>query len=124
MPGLWERCVNSEPLLIPRRLAIQLLAHAQQLPAGEGIQGMVASQKNELLSLHFVAGSAGAIAKIPPGATAWAWVQPQSSRSPPDALPQGAARLLTVALDTKGVLQLRCWEPAAGKPVERNLKIQ
>ena len=108
--------MNSEPLLIPRKLAIQLLAHAQQLPAGEGIQGLIHGTSSA--SLRFLPGD------LTPDSKAWASVRPQSSRSPPDALPQGAARLLTVALDTKGVLQLRCWEPAAGKPVERNLKIQ
>ena len=100
----------SDPVLcLPRRLAIELLAHAQRLPAGESISGFLAGTAPE--AVRFQAGAPPASAPV------WSWVRAQDGAGAPSGIPPGAPRVLTVALDTKGVLQLRCWEPAGGAAV-------
>lgn len=100
-----------EPLIIPRRLAIALLAEAQRA-AGAPVQGVIGARDGVPVSVR--AGTAPAAA----GESVWA--RYRSGTDGPDA---DAGRQLLISLDTKGVLQLRCWEGGGPAPVERELRI-
>lgn len=88
------------PLVIPRTLAIALMAEAQK-SAGR-VEGFIGD----------AAGAPGPVSRAPQGAV---WARFHSGEGP-DA---DTGRQLLVNLDTKGVLQLRCFEDG----VERALKI-
>ena len=90
-------------LILPRRLAIALLAEAQK-SAGSQVSGVITARDG--LPGSVVAGAA------PAGEV---WARYRSGDQPDDA----NGRQLLISLDTKGVLQLRCWEGA----VERELRI-
>lgn len=100
----------SDPLIIPRRLAIALLAEAQKA-AGARVEGLIAARDG--VPVAVLPGATQA----PPGQTVWAHYR--AGGAPPD----GAARQLLISIDTKGVLQLRCEEGAGGDRVERELRI-
>jgi hypothetical protein len=97
------------PLILPRRLAIALLAEAQKA-AGQPVQGFIDAD--------------GAVpGALRPGATApgdGVWARYRSGASEPDGAP---GRQLLISIDTKGVLQLRCWERRGSAAVERDLHI-
>ena len=57
---------------------------------------------------------------IPPGHGETVWARYRSGLDSPDAK---AGRQLLISLDTKGVLQLRCWDAGESGPVERELRI-
>lgn len=99
-----------EPLIIPRRLAIALLAEAQKA-AGAAVEGIIGARDGVPVSVLPDATDA------PAGQAVWAHY-----RSGGDA-PPGAGRRLLVSIDTKGVLQLRCEEGAGKDRVERELRI-
>jgi hypothetical protein len=92
-------------LILPRRLAIALLAEAQK--SGDAVSGVITARD-------------GVPASVRPGAASTEgediWARYRSGAAHPDAAP---GRQLLISLDTKGVLQLRCWEGA----VERELRI-
>jgi hypothetical protein len=99
------------PLIIPRRLAIQLLAEAQRA-AGEPVRGVIGARDGVPVSVR--PASATAVGDE----TVWAWYR--SGAGEPDAQ---EGRQLLISVDTKGVLQLRCWERRAQAAVERELRI-
>lgn len=99
----------SEPLIIPRRLAIALLAEAQKA-AGAPVQGLIGARDGVPVSV--LPGAAVA----PAGQTVWAHYHSG------DGAP-GASRELLVSIDTKGVLQLRCREGKGKQATERELRI-
>lgn len=97
----------SDALILPRRLAIALLAEAQKA-GGEPVRGVIGARDGVPLSVRPGAdGAAG-------GESVWAHYR--SGTGEPDA---GGGRQLLISIDTKGVLQLRCWDAA----VERELRI-
>lgn len=107
----------SEPLVIPRRLAIQLLAEAQKAPDGE-IHGWIGAVDGAPLTVWPAA--AGVQQRLAQqGETIWAAYHAHAHGPGP-----AAPRTLVVTLDTKGVLQLRCWELEDDVCVERSLKIK
>lgn len=97
------------PLIIPRRLAIALLAEAQRHEQGP-VHGVIGARDGVPMSV-----CPGAALPPAPGETVWAHYR--SGTIAPEAQ---AGRQLLISLDTKGVLQLRCWE---GDTVERELHI-
>ena len=97
----------AEPLIIPRRLAIALLAEAQKA-AGAAVQGVIGARDGVPVSVQPGASDA------PQGQTLWA-----QYRSGTGEAPGGGGRQLLISIDTKGVLQLRCWDAGA----ERELRI-
>ena len=97
------------PLIIPRRLAIALLAEAQRHEQGP-VHGVIGARDGVPVSV-----SSGVALPPAPGETVWAHYR--SGTAGPEAK---AGRQLLISLDTKGVLQLRCWESGA---VERELHI-
>jgi hypothetical protein len=96
----------SDVLIIPRRLAIALLAEAQKA-AGAPVQGLIGARDGVPVSVLPGADSA------PAGQTVWAHYRSGG------AVPPAATRALLISIDTKGVLQLRCEEGAR----ERELRI-
>jgi len=101
--------MSNAPLIIPRRLAIALLAEAQRHEQGP-VHGVIGARDGVPVSV-----SPGVALPPVPGETVWAYYR--SGTAAPEAK---AGRQLLISLDTKGVLQLRCWEPGA---VERELRI-
>jgi len=102
---------GGEPLIIPRRLAIALLAEAQRA-AGAPVGGVITARD-------------GVPVAVRPGAAGGQgdetiWARYRSGMDDPDAAP---GRQLLISIDTKGVLQLRCWERTAENSVERELRI-
>ena len=101
---------TGEPLIIPRRLAIALLAEAQRA-AGEPVHGVIGARDGVPVSV--LPGTT----EVPSGQDVWA-----QYRSGGEAA-AGPDRQLLISLDTKGVLQLRCEEGAGKGRVERELRI-
>lgn len=99
-----------DPLIIPRRLAIALLAEAQKA-AGAPVAGVIAARDGVPVSVR-PSNSAATGESV--------WARYRSGTEGPDG--EGGRQLL-ISVDTKGVLQLRCWEGAATAPVERELRI-
>jgi len=95
------------PLIIPRRLAIALLAEAQKA-GGAPVHGIIGARDGVPVSV--LPGTSGA----PAGQAVWAHYR-SGGEAP------GAGRQLLISIDTKGVLQLRC-EEGKGR-VERELRI-
>jgi hypothetical protein len=101
----------ADPLIIPRRLAIALLAEAQKA-AGAPVRGVIGAREGVPASVWPDAATAGDKQTI--------WAHYRSGVDAPD-VKQG--RELRISLDTKGVLQLRCWEAGKAGTVERELRI-
>lgn len=101
----------SDPLVIPRRLAIALLAEAQKA-SGAAVSGVIGARDGVAVSVR-------------PGVSAGdgpetVWARYRSGSDAPDAAP---GRQLLISIDTKGVLQMRCWERSDRGCVERELHI-
>lgn len=92
-------------LILPRRLAIALLAEAQKA-AGEPVTGVITARGGVPVAVRPGASTAGDEV----------WARYRSGAAQPDSAP---GRQLLISIDTRGVLQLRCWEGAA----ERELHI-
>ena len=116
--------MSTEPLFLPRRLAIRLLAEAQKSPNGE-IHGLVGAKDQEPVSVHPASSGLDQAALRARGETLWAVYRSQPAAAmAPAGSSDDCARFLAVSLDTKGVLQLRCWKFEGGIPRERILKIR
>lgn len=105
-------------LLIPRRLAIEIL-HATQIAQPAAIRGSVTARNG--VPARYCADGAG----VPDGETLWArlWSHPQGPAVPTvEELADGGLSLL-VSLNTKGVLEMRAWRLVAGKAQEQTLTI-
>jgi hypothetical protein len=103
--------VQNNPLIIPRRLAIALLAEAQKADGGP-VDGIIGARDGVPVSVR------PATHAPEPGETVWA--RYRSGITEPDALD---GRQLLISIDTKGVLQLRCWDCGVARAVERELRI-
>ncbi len=99
---------GSEPLIIPRRLAIALLAEAQKA-AGSPVSGVIGARDGVPVSVRPGADAAEGEEAV--------WARYRSGAGESDAR---KGRQLLISIDTKGVLQLRCWEDGG---VERELRI-
>lgn len=106
----------SAALIIPRRLAIGLLAEAQKHDEGP-VHGVIGARDSVPVSVR--PGAAGAAAAAAAGESLWA--RYRSGASEPDQAP---GRQLLISIDTKGVLQMRCWENNGQGAVARELAIR
>lgn len=97
-------------LILPRRLAIALLAEAQKGGAAS-VQGLISARDGVPAAVRV----SGALLA---GETVWA--RYRSGAHEPDG---ATGRQLLISLDTKGVLQLRCWERDGTHTIERELRI-
>lgn len=102
----------SGPLIIPRRLAIALLAEAQRAEGGP-VRGIIGARDGVPVAVH--PGAA-----LAPAAGESVWAHYRSGTGAPDI---AEGRQLLISIDTKGVLQLTCWDLAATGPVQRELRI-
>jgi hypothetical protein len=102
---------SADPLIIPRRLAIALLAEAQKA-AGAPVRGVIGARDGVPVSVRPDTVTAG------DQETVWALY-----RSGPDAPELKSGRELIISIDMKGVLQLRCREAADKGLIERELRI-
>lgn len=102
----------SGALIIPRRLAIALLAEAQKADGGV-VRGIIGARDGVPVAVHPGIGLA-------PAAGEAIWAHYRSGTGEPD-LAEG--RQLLISVDTKGVLQLTCWDLAPTGRVERELQI-
>ena len=100
-----------DPLILPRRLAIALLAEAQKA-SGAPVSGVIGARDGVPVAVH-----PNAEAPIA-GETIWA-----RYRSAGGEVGAGDGRELLISIDTKGVLQLSCRESKGKKAVERELRI-
>ena len=107
----------SSPLVITRRLAIQLL-HEAQIAAPQAIEGVVTDRGGELLGY------------LPRerlvGQPVWANVYSNpTAAAVPDASQLAEQQLtLMISLNTKGVLEMRAWILQNGAPCERTVSIR
>jgi hypothetical protein len=108
-------------LVMPRRLAIQILHEAQIAQPGS-ICGVVGARGEEPSS--FLRASAEALAAR--GDRLWArlWSNPTTPAVPTADQLAGGGLHLVVSLNTKGVLEMRAWELREGAPFERVLKVR
>jgi hypothetical protein len=97
----------SDGLILPRRLAIALLAEAQKA-GGEPVRGVIGARDGVPVSVRPGPGGAASGEAV--------WARYRSGLGEPEA---GGGRQLLISIDTKGVLQLRCWDEG----VERELRI-
>jgi len=97
---------SATPLVIDRRLAIQLL-HAAQLAAPAGIEGVVLAHDG--VPQRFAEAAA-------PEGELWARVysNPTAAAVPSAAQQASHALVLMISLDTKGVLALHAWQRVDG----------
>ena len=112
--------MNTDPdLVMPRRLAIQIL-HEAQIAQPDPIRGVVGAKGDEPSSF-LTANDADFAAR---GESLWArlWSNP-TAPAVPTADQLGSGLSLVVSLNIKGVLEMRAWELRGGAPFERVLKI-
>lgn len=111
---------TTAPLVIARRLAIQLL-HEAQIAAPLAIHGFVGAVEGSPCSF---AAEAGELARR--GEAQWAEVfsNPLAPAIPDAAQLRDGALTLMISLTTKGVLQMRAWSLQGGQSVEFGLQIQ
>ena len=101
----------ADPRIIPRRLAIALLAEAQKA-GGAPVQGVIGARDGVPVSVR-----PGMATSTDPETI---WARYRSGTESPEVR---EGRELLISIDTKGVLQLRCWEVAGKGTVERELRI-
>jgi [CysO sulfur-carrier protein]-S-L-cysteine hydrolase len=109
---------NDADLVMPRRLAIQIL-HEAQIAQPDAICGVVGARDAEPSSFSRTAEPAG-------GERLWArlWSNPTAPAVPTADQIVGGGLYLVVSLDIKGVLEMRAWELRGGAPHERVIKVR
>jgi hypothetical protein len=110
--------MSEATLVMPRRLAIQIL-HEAQIAQPDSIRGVVTAHDAEPDAFH--QGDA-----VPSAQKLWArcWSIPLAPAVPTaDELAAGGLHLL-ISLNTKGVLEMRAWELQQSQPHERVIKIR
>ena len=123
--------MSEAPLIIARRLAIRLL-HEAQISPDLPVQGLVGARDSEPESVYPLADAVKRNELEQQlqarGEKLWACYRsnPQAPALTEDAdrLIAGSAYSLIISLDTKGVLEMRCWQWRDLQPVERILKIK
>lgn len=114
-------------LVMPRRVAMQLLAAAQQGGEGGVERLVVGTDGPERLAPVPSPGIEAAIAALPEGTQPWAyffyWPDCPTVPGVGQFEPRPQLLRLNASLATKGVLQLRAWQLEEGRVVERALSI-
>jgi hypothetical protein len=109
----------TDVLVMPRNLAIRIL-HEAQIAQPESIRGVVGARAGEPAVFHLGREAVGGSESL------WAnlWSHPQAEAVPQAAELRDGLLSLVVSLNTKGVLEMRAWRLAAGRPQEQVLKIR
>ncbi len=107
------------PLIIPRRLAIQIL-HEAQIAQPESIRGVVCARNDEPSAFRQNETDARA------GEVLWAvlWSHPTTAAVPGVDQLTADQLSLVVSLNIKGVLEMRAWRLHDGAAQEQILKIR
>ncbi len=122
--------MSETELVLPRRLALQML-HEAQIAGDEGIAGVVAARSGP--DIFFVAPFAERLDRLlaqgsQQGRHPWAVFRyrPGNDNAPVAADFSERPELLRLdaSLATKGVLQLRAWKFTDGRVVERPMHIE
>ncbi|HWU69564.1 MAG TPA: hypothetical protein VN046_11825 [Stenotrophobium sp.] len=110
--------MTEPPLLMPRRLAIQIL-HEAQIAQPQAIRGVVLARDRQPAAFRL--GEAEV-----PSQELWArcWSHPQAPAVPQASELHAGGLHLLISLNTKGVLEMRAWELREGQPHERILKVK
>ncbi|EIT69906.1 MULTISPECIES: hypothetical protein [Hydrocarboniphaga] len=109
-------------LLVPRRLAIQIL-HEAQIAQPNPIHGWVYERGGRPAVFRLAAADMGTH-RADEDLWARLWSNPTSPAVPQaNELREGILNLV-VSLNTKGVLEMRAWELESGLPVERVLRVE
>lgn len=112
----------NELLVVPRRLAIQIL-HEAQIAQPAAMHGWVYERDGKPAVFRLAAADMGTHRA---DETLWArlWSMPAAPAEPtPAELREGLVNLV-VSLNTKGVLEMRAWELVGGGAVERELRVE
>ncbi len=109
----------SEPLLMPRSLAIRIL-HLAQIAQPEAIRGVVGARDGEPVSFHLGREQPAANENL------WAdlWSYPQAAAVPQASDLKPGQLSLVVSLNIKGVLEMRAWRLVDGAIQEQVLKVR
>ena len=119
-------------LVIPRKLAVRLLHEAQLSPEAP-VEGLVGGKNNEACSCYPLRGDvtrAELLQKVQANSEKpWAWYRsnPQQPAAPVETdkfVAADQAYSLIISLNTKGVLEMRCWDWGSGAPIEREITIK
>jgi hypothetical protein len=113
--------LSSPPLVVPRRLAIQIL-HEAQIAQPEPIHGWVYEREGRPAVFRLARAD---MQTHRADESLWArlWSNPTAPAVPAPSELREHLLNLVVSLNTKGVLEMRAWELRAGCAVERELQI-
>jgi hypothetical protein len=113
---------QQQVLVMPRRLAIQIL-HAAQLAQPEPIHGWVYERGGRPAVFRLAQADMGTHRA---DESLWArlWSNPASPAVPEPRELREHVLNLVVSLNTKGVLEMRAWDLRDGRAVERELKVE
>jgi proteasome lid subunit RPN8/RPN11 len=123
---------DASPLVMLRKIAVRLL-HEAQISPDAPVEGLVGARKSEPASVYPMSGAitrAELLQKLQANnETPWAWYRsnPHSPPTPAESdkfVAGDHAYALVVSLNTKGVLEMRCWDWASGQPIEREITIK
>ncbi len=111
--------MSEHTLVIPRRLAVEIL-HAAQVAQPQPIRGVVGARNGEPASFR------AERSQLASGEQLWArlWSHPQAPAVPSAAELADGGLSLVVSLNTKGVLEMRAWRLDGEVPREQVLKIR
>lgn len=112
----------NNPLVLPRRLAINIL-HEAQIAQPSPIHGWVYERQGRPAVFRLAAAD---MSTHRADEALWArlWSNPSAPAVPaPAELREGILNLV-VSLNTKGVLEMRAWDLADGQAVERELRVE
>lgn len=123
---------DARTLVMPRKLAVKLLHEAQLSPEAP-VEGLVGARNSEPCSSFALAGAvtrAELLQKVQANnETPWAWYRsnPRQPAAPIEAdqfVAADRAYSLIISLNTKGVLEMRCWDWSSGQPIEREITVK
>lgn len=119
-------------LIVPRKLAVRLL-HEAQISPDAPVEGLVAARNAEPCSAFPLSGAVTRAELLQKAQanneTPWAWYRsnPQQPAAPVESdkfVAADRAYSLIISLNTKGVLEMRCWDWSSGAPVEREITVK
>ncbi len=111
----------TDPLIVPRRLAIRIL-HEAQVALPEPIHGWVYERAGAPAVFRLAAAD---MATHRTEETLWArlWSNPAAPAVPEAGELREHLMNLIVSLDTKGVLEMRAWQLQEGVVLEREIRV-
>ena len=112
----------NELLLVPRRLAIQIL-HEAQIAQPAAMHGWVYERNGRPAVFRLAAADMGTH-RADENLWARLWSEPTAPAVPASSELREGLINLVVSLNTKGVLEMRAWELSGGQAIERELRVE